>query len=127
LLRTIEELSPRGWSFVFTNVLTAGNANDARVISRLIELASARHSQYIPVRLTCRTDELLRRVPGADRKARLKWIDPDGVRTFVEASELIEIDHPALIDIDVTTQHARATASRILDHLRQQGDLRCQQ
>ena len=117
LLRAIKDLSPPDWSFVFTNVLTEHNPRDTQAVDRLIELAAERHSHYVPVRLTCRTDELLRRVPQPDRKTRLKWIDPNGVRTFVDTTELIGIDHPALIDIDVTSLTPEATASRILDHL----------
>src|SRR5690349_15327974 len=44
VLRTIEELSPSEWSFVFTNVLTEGDPDDAQVVDRLIDLASKRRS-----------------------------------------------------------------------------------
>ncbi len=40
VLRTIEELSPPEWSFVFTNVLTERNPADAAVVDRLADLAA---------------------------------------------------------------------------------------
>jgi hypothetical protein len=117
VLRTIEELSPPEWSFVFTNVLTEGVPGDERVVDRLIELASRRRSRYVPVRLSCRTDELLARVTRPDRRARQKWVDPVGVRAFTETSAVLDIDHPARLDIDVTSLPAREAAARILEHL----------
>jgi hypothetical protein len=117
LLRTIEELSPPDWSFVFTNVLSDGVAADEDVIERLRLLAASRHSHYVPVRLTCSTDELLRRVSRPERKARQKWVDTDGVRAFVESSEVITIAHPALLDLDVTQIPAHEAAALILDHI----------
>jgi len=117
VLRTIEELSPPEWSFVFTNVLTEGVPEDERVVDRLIELANRRHSRYVPVRLSCRTDELLARVTRPDRRARQKWVDPVGVRSFTDTSTVLDIDHPARLDIDVTSLPARDAAALILEHL----------
>jgi hypothetical protein len=117
VLRTIEELSPPDWSFVFTNVVSEGVPGDERVVERLIELASRRNSRYVPVRLSCRTDELLARVTRPDRQARQKWVDPVGVRSFVETSTVLEIAHPARLDVDVTSLPARDAAARILEHV----------
>jgi hypothetical protein len=118
LLRAIEELSPPDWSFVFTNVLNEGVPEDGEVIERMRKLAATRQSRYVPVRLTCETDELIRRVPSPERRERLKWVDPDGVRAFVESNELLVIDDPAALDLDVTSLPAADTAARILDHVR---------
>lgn len=117
LLRTIEDLSPDDWSFVFTNVLSEGVPADERVVERLRRLAGARDAQYVPVRLSCRTEELLQRVVRPDRSARMKWVDPDGVRAFVERSELIEITDAALLDLDVTSTSADDAALAVIEHI----------
>ena len=117
VLRTIEELSPPEWSFVFTNVLIEGVPGDKQVVDRLIELASRRHSRYVPVRLSCRTDELLARVTRPDRRERQKWVDPVGIRSFTETSTVLDVGHPARLDIDVTSLPARDAAARILEHV----------
>jgi len=116
LMRTIKELSPADWSFVFTNVMTEGVPADHETLDRVRQLAESRNSHYVPVRLTCQIDELLRRVARPDRATRQKWVDPEGVSTLVEGSELIRIAHPALLDIDVTHLEPPETAARILDH-----------
>jgi hypothetical protein len=121
LLSAIEDLSPREWSFVFTNVLTEGVRGDRDVVGRLIELAARRQSRYVPVRLACSKEEFVRRVTLPDRKQRHKCIDPDGVRAFVESTEVLDIDHPDCIDFNVTSLPATQSAARILDHIRMGG------
>lgn len=117
VVRTIEELSPPEWSFVLTNVLIEGVPADERVVDRLIELAARRDSRYVPIRLTCQADELLTRITRPDRRARQKWVDPLGVRSFIETSPVLAITHPALLDVDVTSLPAAEAAARILQHL----------
>lgn len=118
VLRTVEELSPVEWSFIFTNVLTELHPADAKVPDRVARTAARRNSLYVPIRLTCETDELIRRVPNADRQERLKWIDPDGVRAFVSATQLLPLHPYSPLEIDVTTLSPMAAAQRILDHVR---------
>jgi len=117
LLRSIKDLSPRDWSFVFTNVVTEGILADHATVERVRLLAESRDSRYVPVRLTCGTAELLRRVERPDRRARHKWADPGGVRKFVEGSEVLGITHPFLLDLDVTQLAADDAAALILEHI----------
>jgi hypothetical protein len=117
LLRAIRDLSPPDWSFVFTNVLIEGNPSHARVPDQLAALAEARGSRYVPVRLRCDDDELLRRVVHPDRHGTHKWIDGEAVAAFVDSQELLHLDHPLLLDLDITCTTPETAATRILDHL----------
>jgi shikimate kinase len=118
LYRAIQELSPREWSFVFTNVLTEGEPQDAAIVEKVSALAARRGNPYVPVYLRCATDEILRRVPSPERHDRLKWIDPEAVRAFMqERRELIRIDDPEPLDLDVTAAAPDDVARRILDHI----------
>jgi tRNA uridine 5-carbamoylmethylation protein Kti12 len=114
----IEHLSPPAWSFVFTNVLCQGDPTDEAIVRRIAQLAAARGNPYVPVRLVCAPDEILRRVPNPDRRERMKWIDVDAVRAFIGASELVHLDQQTALDVDVTTCPPEDAALRILDHLR---------
>jgi shikimate kinase len=116
VFRTIETLSPPEWSFVFTNVLTEGHERDAAAVIRLAQLASATQRRYVPVRLHCHVDELATRIVSEDRKRRLKWIDPEGVRRFATERELIGLDGHDVLDLDVTSTPPEATAASILVH-----------
>ena len=129
MYRAIEDLSPPGWTFVFTNVLTAQEPRDRPIVDRLARLARRRGCPYLPVRLHCARDEVLRRVVSPDRQERLKWRDAVGVGRFVAARTLIDLvdvgtdeldvlDALDVLDLDVTTLSPDAAASGILDHVR---------
>ena len=117
VFRTIETLSPTDWSFVFTNVLSEGDPRDAAAVVRLSQLARATNRRYLPVRLHCGIDELVTRIASEERKQRLKWIDPDGVRRYATEHELIRLDGHQPLDLDVTGTSPGATAAAILDRL----------
>jgi len=114
---TIETLSPPDWSFVFTNVLTEGDPRDAAAVTRLHQLAVATNRRYAPIRLHCHVDELMNRIVSEERKQRLKWIDPEGVRRYAAERELISLDGQDALDLDVTSTSPETTAASILDHL----------
>jgi hypothetical protein len=113
--RTIEDLSPPDRSYVFTNVLKAGDPLDEAVVERLAGLAAARSATYLPVRLTCNVEALLTRVPDEDRRARHKWIDPDAVRAFIDETELVDLTSHRPLDIDTSTTPPEQSAQRILE------------
>jgi hypothetical protein len=115
VFRAIEELSPPDWSFVLTNVPVADEAADIALMERVRELASARSSAYVPVEVRCERQELLRRVPLPDRRANMKWTDPDGVRTFLDRRALL-VPTGSLM-FDTTSQSPVGLARQLLDHL----------
>ena len=117
VFRTIETLSPADWTFAFTNVLSEGEPRDAAAVDRLSELATATNRRYLPIRLHCQVDELAVRVTSEERRQRLKWIDPEGVRRYATEHELIRLDGHDALDLDVTNTSAEATAASILVHL----------
>ncbi len=102
---------------MFTNVALEDDEVDSRSVAHIRDLADARRSHYVPVRLHCDTDEHLRRVVRPDRAERLKWVDAEAVRAYSASAPLIEIDYPAVLDIDVTRRSAAETAAQVLDHL----------
>ena len=116
VLKAIESLSPPELSFVFTNVLVEGSVGDASAVDRLKAVAAARGSCFLPVRLICQTDELARRVVSPGRSARLKWVDADGVRSFVASHALLTPDGTRF-DLDVTSLSPADSARLILDQV----------
>lgn len=117
VLRTIAELSPPAWSFVFTNVLFADDAGDERHVELLAELAVARGSVFVPVRVTCDVEELVRRVVKPARRERMKWTDGEAVRALAERRELVTPTSPLTLELDVTSLPAEDAAAEILDHV----------
>jgi hypothetical protein len=117
--KTIADMSPPDWSFVFTNVLVADDPGDREVVERLSKLAQETARQYLPVRLTCEIGAQLERVVAPERGPRHKWTDATAVDRFVRAHDLVDVDG---LDIDTTHQPPERSAVQILERLEQRGD-----
>ncbi len=96
---------------MFTNFLPVGRP--PTVLDRHRDLAQQLGRHLVAVVLHCDPDEVLRRVPNADRAARMKLVDADIARTIM-ASGMTLPAWPELIDLDVTGQSPIETASRLI-------------
>ena len=111
LAETIETLSPKDWSFIFTNYLVDVD-EDHEWIARLETIAERRENRFVPVRLLCNLEELERRVLSPDRIGLKKLIDPEWLRQ--QQGALLDLEHPNLFSLDVTELEADEAAREIL-------------
>ena len=117
VLGALEELGPADWSYVFTNVLIAGTADEAG-LKDVAALAERCGRRFVPVRLHCEVDELARRIVSEERRDRMKWVDAEGLRTYVATRRLVDTDaYTHALDVDVTNQTPAESAAAILAHL----------
>ena len=86
-------------------------------MERLSHLAARRGNPYVPIYIHCETEEHVRRVPGAARRERMKWVDGDAVRAFVDEHELIRFDARDPLAVDTTSTAPDVAAGQILDHI----------
>lgn len=114
VLRTIEELSPRTWWFIFTNYLVKGL--DEGYVERIDRLADRRGAVLVPVVLSCAPDEVLRRVVQPDRRAHLKDTSVSRASQALAKHQLVDPDLPQTLHLDVTSVPAHRAAVRILEH-----------
>ncbi len=117
MYRAIVELSPPDWSFVVTNVVRDGDPDEARIVTRIRQLAHDRASVHVPVRVHCDRDVLLTRVTAQDRFTRHKWVDPEGVGRYVDDVDMIDLSAYDPLEIDTTMQSPSQSAAVILAHL----------
>ena len=117
LLRTIEELSPPDWSFVFTNVLTDDKPSERGFVDRLANLAKRTDRTYLPVLLHCAPAALTARVTNSDRRDRLKWINPSSVGEFVRTHRLIDVSDLGPLTINTSSTEPDDAALLILERL----------
>ncbi len=117
VLTTVETLSPRGWSFVFTNYLDDGSPEDHRLYRRVRRAAEARGSRFVPVRLLCETEELCCRVRSPERSARLKLVDPGAVLRLAMTKRLLVPEDGYMFTLDITRSAPEETANAILDQV----------
>jgi len=111
VLDTIELLSPPDWSFVFTNFLPPRASRHA--IDRHQELASKRGAVFVPVVLECDKGEILRRVVGKDRAARLTLVDVARAKEVLDEGMVLP-DWPELWSLDLTALSPQDAAALIL-------------
>jgi hypothetical protein len=116
VFKTIEELSPKRWSFIFTNDLI-DRPEERAYVHRLAQLADRRKSIFVPVRLICEVDELCRRIVSPERKALMKGVDPEWIRHRVATEDVLDPGLEATITLDITSMPPREAAARILAHV----------
>jgi hypothetical protein len=122
IVATVESLSPREWSFIFTNHLIERPA-EREWVERLQTLALAREALFVPVRLLCEPGELRRRIASPERKARMKMIDPEEIERMVAAEVVLDPHLADTLTLDVTTMPPTEAADRIVTHLKSLADM----
>ncbi len=115
--QAIRELSPPEMSFVITTELRESNPLDHLAFEDLAELATARQSRFVPIRLICGVEELCRRVADPERVAMLKSISPELARKKSVEEEVLNPAHPNLRTLDVTKRTASGSVDAILDEI----------
>ena len=118
VLHAIRTISPPHYSFVFTNELYQDDPDDLRIYRQIARLASARDAAFFPIRLLCNAAELHRRKSTPDRRAHFKEIDVSTIEWLLTHHEVLKINHPNLLTLDVSDITAEQSAGKILAHVR---------
>ena len=110
----IRELSPPGLSFVFTLELRESDPAAHGAFEELRQLAQARGSLLVPVRLICEVEELCRRVASPSRAEMLKEISPELARKKLAEHTVLYPKHEHTRTIDVTEKTPGESVEAIL-------------
>ncbi|MHB8449858.1 MAG: hypothetical protein ACYDAQ_05315 [Mycobacteriales bacterium] len=112
VLTAIEQLSPREWDFVFTNYVTADEADEAApYFARLEQLAKTRGGQLVVSCLTCDSTVHLSRIDSVDRVGRLKATSPEWLATEIATRSPYVPDRATVHD---TTLASPAEIARVI-------------
>ena len=114
---TIRELSPKDWSFIFTNGLIEGDEESQGLYANIASLAAHRGSLFVPVRLQCEVEELTRRIVRPERRERMKEVSVEGARERFATQEVFKPDHPNTLTLDTTQLQPHQSAEAILEHI----------
>ena len=118
VFETIKENSPQNLNFVFTNELIEGSKGDLELYNKVVEIAAARGSKFVPVRLTVTDNEHRKRLVSEERKKSFKVCD-ESYADRVNGSEVLKIKHRNLINIDTTLISAQESAKYILNKIKE--------
>ncbi|TPJ31405.1 chloramphenicol phosphotransferase [Mesorhizobium sp. B2-7-2] len=118
ILDTIATLCAPAANFIFTN---SGIQEDARSLASYEQLKDAsdrRRALFVPVRLLCDEDELVRRVTSPTRRDRLKSIDPEAARRRSRMASVLDPKHPNSLTVDVTAISVEEATKKIHEHVK---------
>lgn len=100
-------------NYVLTNCLYE-NAGDRDCYLQVESMALKRGSIFIPVKLLISEEEHLKRIIEPSRRDRWKSVDPQDV---YQTDQLITIEHPCLLELDVSDLSAIQVAEKIMRHV----------
>lgn len=118
VLDTMIHISPLDFSFVMTNMLLDGDVRDHALYAQIEAMVNARGALLVPVRLACSVQEMERRIVQKNRIERLKKIDPDAPSRYVHTETILQVDHPNVLDLDVSNLSPSESAATILSYVR---------
>ena len=82
------------------------------MIGKFAALAEQRGATFVPVFLTCPTEELRRRMPLPERRARLKLNDPDTLQAVLDSKGVLPAPE-GMLTLD-TSRHSPEEAARAI-------------
>jgi predicted kinase len=123
VLSTITECSNPGDSFVFTNVLEAGDPGSEALFRRIEHVAASRRVGFFPVWLTCDAETLRQRKGSPERKQRFKDTDVTNIARYVQQFRVFEAPHPNALTLDTSVDTVETIARRIIGHVQKAQDL----
>lgn len=115
VLDTLANVAPLGLSYVFTNFLRGEEPAEEAAFREMVAVAELRGDTFVPVVLSCRTDELVRRVVSEDRRVRMKLVDPAMARWMNEDVPPFRTTHPNVLQLDVTQTTVGSAANTIVE------------
>ena len=101
-------------NYVLTNALS-DEPGDHELFKQVMDLAHFRNSIFIPVKLVLSEEENARRIVTEDRKKRFKQVVP--IENY-NTAKLITINHPNLLELDISNMRAEDVAGVILERSR---------
>ncbi|WP_339095345.1 AAA family ATPase [Deinococcus sp. VB142] len=104
--------APAEVSHIFTNYL-ADLPGEAEFIDRFAALARERGARFVPVYLTCPTEELRRRMPLPERRARLKLSDPARLQATLDENGVLPVPD-GMLTLDTSQMTPEQAARAIL-------------
>lgn len=116
VIDTLVHISHPDDSFVLTNWLAEGDEGDRRHYEKVMNIAAQRNARFVPVRLLI-TDigEHVQRITADNRKMRMKETDPAAPQRYA-GMEVLHVDHPHALTLDVTALPATEAARLVLRH-----------
>lgn len=113
VLETVATLAKPATNFVFTHEGVAGEPRDQAIFDAIRATAARRGAGFLPVRLLCDEDQLVRRIQSPERAPLMKCIDPADAR-FKSRNHAVLDPAPDTLTLDVTRRSPAESVAAIL-------------
>ena len=120
VFNTIADVCPPESSFVITYELLAHDIYHQAFFERLMQVVEKRNALFVPVRLICNLDELLKRVSNEQRMAYYKTRDTRLIKKRFAESEVFFSHQPTELTLDVTQLSPQQAAIEIMQWINSQ-------
>ena len=117
VLDTIATLSAPESNFIMTHAGYDDDSEDRKLYNAIVTTAERRGALFIPIRLLCSEEELLRRVTSSERALKLKSMDPVAASRDSKGRNVLAVDHANGMTLDITALSPREAACFILRHI----------
>jgi hypothetical protein len=118
ILETIATLSRPDASFILTHAGYDDGPDDRKLYLEIAAAAARRHAVFVPVRLICEEDELVKRIASPERAARLKSMNVAAAIRDVRTRAVLKPHHPNTLTLDNSRSSPADSAAMILAHVR---------
>jgi hypothetical protein len=118
VLDTIAALSAPESNFIITHAGYDDDPEDWKIYNAIARAAERRGALFVPIRLLCAEEELLRRVVSSERASNLKSMDPQAASRDAKGRDVLAVSHANAKTLDVTALSPQEAARRILTHIR---------
>ena len=117
VLDTIATLSPPESNFILTHAGYDDDSEDWEIYDAIARTAEHRGALFIPIRLLCAEEELLRRVVSSERALKHKSMDPEAASRDAKGRSVLAINHANGMTLDITALSPPEAARLILRHI----------
>ena len=117
VLDTIATLSAPESNFIMTHAGYDDDPEDWTIYNAIARAAERRSALFIPIRLLCSEEELVRRVVSSERALKFKNMDPDAASRNAKGGNVLAVNHANGMTLDVTAISPQEAARLILRHI----------
>jgi hypothetical protein len=117
VLETIATLSSPNANFILTNSLADDDAEDRRIYEAVRMTAERRKALFVPVRLLCDEEQLMKRVVSPERAAHMKRMNPVAAADELRMQTPLLTHHANELTLETSTITPDASARLIHEHV----------
>ncbi|MGH6773236.1 chloramphenicol phosphotransferase [Brucella tritici] len=117
VLSTIVRFCDPSANFILTSAGVEDHAKSLESYQQVKNAADQRGALFVPVRLLCNENELVRRVASPSRLQRLKSVDIEDARRRSRTATVLNPSHENVLSIDVTRISTQDSAKIIHAHV----------